>query len=84
MTEPFLHQESVYWFYVLLFRDGNISDVVFSCFSDIMRHQTELSAMRALKSPVILLSCPSHDVLAHDFCPLCDGDEVFGGAWLIK
>ena len=36
MTEPrqsFLHQESVYWFYVRLFPDGNIFDVVFSCFS---------------------------------------------------
>ena len=31
----------------------------------------------------LLLSCPSHNVLPHPgtcICPLCDGDEVFGGA----
>ena len=33
----------------------------------------------------LLLSCPSHNELplpgAH-ICPLCNGDEVFGRAWL--
>ena len=35
----------------------------------------------------VLLSCFSHNILPHPgtrICPLCDGDDVFGGDGLIK
>ena len=38
-------------------------------------------------SVLLLFSCPSHKVLPHPgtfICPLCDGDEVFVGARLVK